>query len=102
MDRKLIIRNDPDRKWYHIPGLTDKGNHKVGGAIVMLVSWALFGMWAGIGATIAVAILWEYLWYWKGHKFDWSDIEATILGGVYAGAAITAILKLVNFILWIF
>ncbi len=98
----MINKNDPDRKWYHIPGLTDKGNHKVGGAAIFVLTWAFYGMWIAIGATILTAVLWEYVWYWKGHKFDWTDIEATIMGGVYAGAAITAIFKLVKFIQWIF
>lgn len=99
---RLINKNDPDRKWYHIPGLTDKGNHKAYGAAVFAIVWAFAGLWWAMAAVILAAFAWEYAWYWVGRKFDWSDIEATVLGGVYAGAAITAILKLVKFILWIF
>lgn len=98
MDRKLIKRDDPDRKWYQIPGLSDKGNHKLYGAAIFFLTWLPLSLWWAILTTLTAGVVWEYVGYLKGKKFDWEDIEATILGGVYAGAAIAGIIKLINFV----
>lgn len=90
--------NDPDRKWYHIPGLTDKQMHGAYGFAIGALFSSIFGFPMWIIATITFAGGKELNDLFDYGESDYMDFTFTLIGGA-CGALFIYGLK---YILWTF
>lgn len=90
--------NDPDKKWYHIEGLTDKQMHLIVGYFLGILVSSIFGFEMWIIVTLVIAAGKEmYDLLEHGHS-DYLDFIYTVAGSVLGALTV----HLIKYILWTF